>query len=297
MRSFVLSKLQILDLRKYAAEASEALVRDKNDPQDVAILSDAIAKEEQPNVVAAIAKALLAAGPVGRSAVEAALARSEPWTRMELSWRLAGGSDRELADVLTEAGVMDPISDEQLADALKSGFDIRSLIWAGGERLVTFNVKSTTGLEHFELFRELLQVARPKIAVDDLKETCDANLLREPVEGMPNVAKVTDFGTICTISFRYQGRDFSFQTYPQGRWHDVTAVMQGFDEFMQAIGRDERCYELEGGGEIAMLVVAPASKFEPVAARLAIPLERDSERARMQRKPTKDMFRTSEFGL
>ena len=103
-RSFVLSKLQSLDLRKYAAEAVEALVRDKNDPQDVAILSDAIAKEERPNVVAAIAKALLAAGPVGRSAVAAALARSEPWTRVELSWRLAGGTDRELADVLTRSG-------------------------------------------------------------------------------------------------------------------------------------------------------------------------------------------------
>ena len=67
---------------------------------------------------------------------------------------------------------MDPISDEQLVKALSKGFDVRSLIWAGGE-LVTFNVKSSTGLEHFELFQELLKAARPVIAVDDLKETCE----------------------------------------------------------------------------------------------------------------------------
>lgn len=146
--------------------------------------------------------------------------------------------------------------------------------------MVVFNVKSSAGLEHFELFQGLLKIARPVIAVDDLTETCNANLLREPVARMPNVEKVTDLGTICTVSFRYQGRAFSFEARPQGRWHDVAAVMTGFDSFMETIGRDDRCYELELDGEYALFVVAPASKFVPVVTRLGIPLERDSESAR-----------------
>jgi len=279
-RHFLLSELRSQDLREYAARAIGGLVKDKNDPYDIAALSNALTNEERPGVVAAIAKTLLAAGPAGQAAVEAALDRSEPWTKVELSWRLSGGTDRELADLLTGAGVMDPISDEQLVEALSKGFDLRSLIWAGGERLVMFNVKSSTGLEHFELFQELLKAARPVIAVDDLKETCNSNLLREPVACMPNVEKVTDLGTECAVSFKYQGQAFSFEARPQGRWHDVAAVMKGFDAFMHNIGRDDRCYELEGRGEWALFVVAPASKFEPVAARLGIPLERDSESAR-----------------
>src|SRR5262249_3761108 len=128
--------------------------------------------------------------------------------------------------------------------------------------------------------QELLRAARPVIAVDDLKETCNANLVREPVEHMPNIEKVTHLGTVCMVSFQYQGQDFSFEACHHGRWHDVAAVMKGFDAFMQTIGRDDRCYGLEGGGEWALFVVAPASKFEPVAARLGIPLEVDPERAR-----------------
>jgi hypothetical protein len=279
-RPTVLLALESEKLREYAARAMERLAKDMNDPDDIAALSDALAREQRPAVVAAVAKALLAAGPDGRVTVEAAVNRSEPWAKVELSWRIGGGTDRELANLLTEAGVMDPITDEQLAEAMSKGFDLRSLIWAGGERLVGFNVKASKGLEHFELFQDLLRAARPLIAVEDLKETCNANLLREAVKGMPNVEKVTDLGTVCTISFQYRGQAFSFDAYPQGRWHDVAGVMKGFDTFMQAIGRDDRCYELEGGGEWAVFVVAPASKFEPLAARLGIPLERDSESAR-----------------
>jgi hypothetical protein len=94
------------------------------------------------------------------------------------------------------------------------------------------------------------------------------------------VEKVVDLGTICTIRFKYQGSDFNFEAHPQGRWHDVAAVMNGFDAFMQSIGRDDRCYELEGGGEFALLVVAPAPRFGPLATRLGIPLERDPVSAR-----------------
>jgi hypothetical protein len=64
---------------------------------------------------------------------------------MELAWRVGGGTDRHFADLLTEAGVMDPITDEKLAEAVSKGFDMRSLVWAGGERLVMFNVKASRG--------------------------------------------------------------------------------------------------------------------------------------------------------
>jgi len=135
-------------------------------------------------------------------------------------------------------------------------------------------------MEHFALFGELLKAARPVIAVEDLKETINANLLREPLPQEPRIEMVTDLGTVCTISFSYRGQVFSFDAYPEGRWHDVPAVMKGFDDFMLAIGREDRCYELQGGGEFGLFVVAPAPKFEPIASRLLIPLERDSASAR-----------------
>lgn len=279
-RPLVQSKLRSHRLRGYAARAIEPLVKDKNDPVGIAALNDALTNEERPDVVAALAKALLAAGPGGHAAIQAVLDRSEPSTRVELNWRITGGTDRELAELLTEAGVMDPISDEQLVEAMSDGFNILNLIEAGGKRLVAFVVKSGTGLEHIELFQELLQAARPVIAVDDLKETCVEKLGREPVAHRPNVEQVIVLETVCTVSFQYRAQTFSFEARPEGKWHDVAAVMKGFDAFMQAIGRDDRCYKFEGDEEWALFVVAPASKFEPVAAQLAIPLERDSESAR-----------------
>ena len=279
-RPMISSALQDEGLRKDAAQAMTLFVKANPDPMDIAALSNALSRELRPDVVSALAKALVEAGPDARAAIEAALERSEPWTRVELAWRIHGGTDREFADLLTEAGVMDPITGEQLTEALCKGFDVRSLIWAGGERLVVFSVKSSTDLEHFDLFQDLIKAARPNIAIEDLKEAIDFDVVREPVPGSPRVEKVTDRGTVCTVSFTYQGRAFSFDAYPQGRWHDVPAVMKGFDDFMHAIGREDRCYELEGGGEWALFAVAPASKFEPLAARLRIPLERDSASAR-----------------
>jgi hypothetical protein len=258
-RPVILAALEEPELRADAAKALAPIAKDKNDAQDIAALDRALANEERPDVVAAIAEALLGAGPAGKPAVEAVLEKSAPWTKMELAWRIEGGKDRQFADLLTEAGVMDPITDEELAEALQQGFDMRSLIYAGGNRLVVFNVKSSTGIEHVALFNDLLKAARPEVSVDDLKE-------------------IEDGGS--KVSFRYQGRDFSFGAHAQGRWHDVPAVMKGFDSFMLSIGRDDRCYELEGGGEWAIMVVAPASRFEPLVARLRIPLERDSESAR-----------------
>jgi hypothetical protein len=52
----------------------------------------------------------------------------------------------------------------------------------------------------------------------------------------------------------------------------VASVTKGFDAFMKAIGRNDRCYVLEwfDGGEFVSLVVTPASKFEPIAESLGI---------------------------
>jgi hypothetical protein len=279
-RPVILEVLGDPAMRTVAANALGSLTKDKNDPEDIAALSDALAAEDRPHVVAALAKALLSAGPAGNAAVEAAIERSEPWTKVELAWRIGGGTDREFADQLTESGVMDAITDEELSEALSNNFDVRSLIWAGGERLAMFNVKASGDMEHYALFNDLLQISRPTVTVENLREDQKSTSAREPLSEAPSIEKVTDLGARCDIRFSYQGLDYAFEAYPQGRWHDVPAVMKGFDDFMRSIGREDRCYELEGDGEWALFVVAPASKFEPIAARLGIPIERDSESAR-----------------
>src|SRR5262249_10123348 len=121
-RHMLRSKLRSHDLREYAARAIEPLVKGRNERQDSAALQAALTNAARPEVVAAIAQALLAADPAGQSAAQAAVDRSDAWTKLELSWRSNGGTDRQLADLLTEAGVMDAISDEQLAEALSKGF-------------------------------------------------------------------------------------------------------------------------------------------------------------------------------
>ncbi|MBM4076405.1 MAG: hypothetical protein FJ267_12290 [Planctomycetes bacterium] len=280
-RPLVLHGLRDPELRRYAAQAMESLSKGKNESTDVSELCMALQDEERPDVVAEIAKALLAVGPEGLNAVSSLLDRTDPWTRVELSWRIDGGTDRELADLLTEAGVMDSVSDKQLVETFSDGFDLRKLIWAaGGGRLVMFDVKTSSDMEHFDLFQQLLKATRPTVAVEDLKESCTAKLLREPEAKEPRIEKITDLGTVCTVSFQYQGKRFSFDTYPQGRWHDVAGVMKGFDNFMKDLGRDDRCYELKEGGDYGLFVLAPASKFEPLVKRLGIPLEQDSESAR-----------------
>lgn len=279
-RSTIVAALQDPELRQYAAQALEPLLSGDNDPQDIAALRAALDGEDRSNVVAAVAKALLAAGPDGQSAVARVLEQAEPWAKVELSWRIAGGTDREFADLLTNAGVMDAIDDEALEKALTGGLDVRNLLWAGGERLAVFSVKSKTELQHYELFRSLLDVARPAITVQGLKEVVDQKVLREPMSDKPQIEKVTHLDAVSTISFDYLGQTFGFEVHSQGGWHDVAGVMRGFDAFMQSIGRDDRCYELRGDGEWGLFVVAPASKFEPVAARLRIPIESDPESAR-----------------
>jgi len=295
-RPVVFRELKQTILRQYAAQAIEKLGKDRDDPELITALQDALLGEKRTDVLTAVAKALMANGPAGRAHVKLVLDACEPWTRCKFAWRLDGGTDRALADLLTEAGVMDPVTDEQLANAAGTSSDPRSLIWAGGERLLCFNVKASQGLEHYSLFQGLLKMTRPVVAVDDLAEICDANLRREPVPDKPAIRKVTDLGTVCTIRFQYQGRAFSFEAFPQGRWHDVAAVMKGFDTFMRSIDRDDRCYELEGGGgEWALLVVAPVSKFGPLSARLGIPLVHDSaserDAAKAYQRQIQDMHR------
>jgi hypothetical protein len=279
-RPAILAALQEPALRRYAARALEPLLRSDNDPRDIAALNAALDGEERSDVIAAVGKALLAAGSEGQSAVERVLEHAEPWAKVELSWRIAGGTDREFADLLTDAGVMDVIDDEALEKALASGFDVRSLLWAGGERLVVFSVKSSTELKHYDLLQSLLAVARPAIAVQNLKEVVDQKVLREPVSGKPQLEKVIHLDATSKISFDYLGQTFGFDVHSQGGWHDVAGVMRGFDAFMQSIGREDRCYELRGESEWGLFVVAPASKFEPIAARLRIPIESAPERER-----------------
>ncbi len=280
-RPIVYESLAEPPLRLYAAEALGALGKGLDDPDDVARLAQALGEDDRVEVVSALVRALMDAGPGGRPHVEAALERADPWSRFHLGWALQGGDARRLADLLTEAGVIDAISDEQLAEAVEGGLDLRSIIWAGGRRMVVWDVKcDETPPPHHELFGELLAIARPAVRVDDLSQSHDDNYAREPVPGAPGVIKETDLGTVCTVRFRHEGRAHAFEARPSGRWMDVAAVMAGLDALMAAIGRDDRCFELVGDGSYAFLVVAPASRFLPLAERLRIPLEADVAGAR-----------------
>jgi hypothetical protein len=268
-------------LREYAAAAFGVLGKNLNDAEDIAALESALETEERTEVVAALVKALMDAGPDGGARAAAALGRVDLWTRFNLALRLDGGGSRELADLLTEAGVIDRISDSDLPETTGDKWDLLGLLLAGGERLVVMDVKGDdVPPHHHALCRDLLRIARPRIAVENLSQSHNDNYERTPVPGSAAVIREIDLGTACIVRFTYEGKEHEFAAHPSGRWLDVASVMSGFNAFMAAIGRDDRCFELLGEGSYVFLIVAPASKFLPLAQRLQIPLESDSEGAR-----------------
>jgi hypothetical protein len=268
-------------LREYAAAAFGVLGKNLNDAEDIAALESALETEERTEVVAALVKALMDAGPDGGARAAAALGRVDLWTRFNLALRLDGGGSRELADLLTEAGVIDRISDSDLPETTGDKWDLLGLLLAGGERLVVMDVKGDdVPPPHHALCRDLLRIARPRIAVENLSQSHNDNYERTPVPGSAAVIREIDLGTACIVRFTYEGKEHEFAAHPSGRWLDVASVMSGFNAFMAAIGRDDRCFELLGEGSYVFLIVAPASKFLPLAQRLQIPLESDSEGAR-----------------
>jgi hypothetical protein len=58
------------------------------------------------------------------------------------------------------------------------------------------------------------------------------------------------------------------------------AVVAGFDAFMAAIGREDRCFQLLSADSSALFVVAPEAKFRALAERLRNPLESDPDEIR-----------------
>src|SRR5262245_62849809 len=201
-RNLVRGRLGDAPVRKYAATALGVIAKGSNDPDAITSLVDALAKEDRGDVIGAILTALAAVGPDAEPHLRAAIERAPPWTRMKLFWHLEGLSARQIADLLTEAGVMDAIDDAALAEATRQGVDLMGLIWAGGERLAYMDAKcDIVPPPHHALFEALLDIARPKIKVNALTQTDEGNYHREPEPDTPWVIAVTDLGTVCTIRF------------------------------------------------------------------------------------------------
>ena len=274
-------KLRDAAVRQYAATALGTLSKDTDRPDDISELATALSAEKRESVIGAIVEALAAIGVGGRPHIASALDRSPPWTRMQIVWKLEGLGGRQIADMLTEAGVIDALSDDQLAEATAKGIDLMGLIWAGGNRLAQCDIKcDETPPPHHAMFKDLLAVTRPRIEVRNLRQSDDENYLEEPLPGNPNIIKQTDLGTICSVQFEFNGEHHNFTAKPSGRWLDVAGVIRGFDEFMKKIGREDRCFQLQTGDSHCLFVVAPQEPFLAVATRLQIPLEADAERVR-----------------
>jgi hypothetical protein len=282
-RSLVRVCLDDASVRKYAATALGEIAKGTNDPDDIAALTDALSKEDRAIVIDSILTALTGIGRDAEPHVKAAIDKASPWTRMELLWQREGWSGRQIADMLTEAGVMDPIDDAALAEATRRGVDLLGLIWAAGERLAFMNIKcDSLPPPHHALFKALLDIARPNIMVEEVSQTDTDNYRREPVSALPGAMAQIDLGTTCTVSFVHGGVAHSFNARPSGWWLDVPAVIEGFNQFMIAIGRDDRCFQLLMGDSHCFFLVAPESKFRKAADCLHIPLEADADRARRE---------------
>ena len=129
---------------------------------------------------------------------------------MQMVWKLEKLSARQIADMLIEAGAMDALSDDQLAEATAGGIDLMGLIWAGGERLAQRDSKcDQTPPPHHAMFKNLLDVARPKIEVQNLRQSDNEHYLEQPHAYLPGVLTQKDLGTICSVEFEFAGQHYS----------------------------------------------------------------------------------------
>jgi hypothetical protein len=80
-----------------------------------------------------------------------------------------------------------------------------------------------------------------------------------------------------TVSFQLQGHTRGFTAKENGSSIDVKAVMQALDDLMVSLGRTDRAFQFarppDWNGEFAFFIVADATRFAEVAARLSLPLQ------------------------
>ena len=296
----LLAALQDPSMRADAAQNLKAMPGGEADDEIRTALQAALQAESRDWVAATVANTLVGMGNTDAATIEAL----QPWEAMDIRWEQRGITAAEVARQLTNVGVMNPITDEELAAIqYKDGESlVLNLLGHGGKedaRLAYSSIRDN-GYDprHDELFASLAHITRPRLEVESVSQTrhefkteqtaASARLMTwqygswkpTPQHLLAGVTLTSFEGTTCTVCYRYHGVEYGFIARPNGTWMDVASVLRAFNAIMQQIGREERAFRLadspRSNGEYAIFLCAKGMTFRQIAESLHIPLAEET---------------------
>lgn len=215
----------------------------------------------------------------------------DPWVAMLEHWRLQSINWEHAAQLLVDAGAMDPdascltpLSSIETQTRSEMVNQTMALLHDGGRSTYWIGIRNNSvemGLD--QLFSEVAALVRPALQLDAVVQLGSMRFDPVPVEaqrlelvklGLP---VYTTEGTLLKVVVYFQGRGYEFFAAPWGTWLDVWSVLHAFDLFMAQIGRPERIFWLTPEDERddwAFLVCALPDKFRLACEMLRLPVKK-----------------------
>lgn len=257
----LLSALSDRDLRDAALEGLSSLAGDASNPAVIETLAQGIAREGVQNI-SALVRTFLACGGQAKNLATEIAARLDPETAMAVHWLLHDIGPREVVARLQPACGDEQLSEEaieKLEAKWRAEFDARWILFnvLGGRwnRLAGIVCKTgTSPAEHDGLIEDLAAVTSGRFIVEDVAQTIEPS------------------GDL-RLLFVHQGAGYSFSVQNDGRWLNLSGVLDGLNGILESLDMPERFIELgEGGYECAIVTFVHAEKFFAAARELRIQL-------------------------
>lgn len=259
--------------RKDAAEGLAKTARGTRNHRAIDSLRAALTKEADASTISTFVRAVIAVSGGDRTMLDLPnlIERVDPITAMSIQWIIDGIKPKDLAERLSNAGIADIRTEQQLADyeiRWSDRYDAAGILWGilgTDEKLWAFDCKTSSVADHAKLVGDLGKICRKVIAIDHASQS------NEP-----------GYAEQFRIRFVMGERAFSFVAQSMGRYYDLRSVVNGLNTVLQSLGHGERFFQLYTGDQFAIVVFAPEGAFMEVARDFCIPLELDPDSARQR---------------
>ncbi len=256
----LLSALSDPDLRDAALDGLGALVDGAVDPMIVDTLAREIAREGAKNI-SVVVRTFLACGGQAKALAADIQARLDSKTAMVVHWLLNDIGPREVVAKLRRACGDKEISEaaiEKLEEKWRADFNGELFVWnilsEPPNCLTAVVCKTVTSpAEHERLIEDLAKITNGRFDVEDVAQVVETS------------------GEELRLLLVHRGKGYSFSIQHEGRWRNLSGVLQGLNGILEGLGMPDRFIELgEGGYECAVVTFVHAEKFLASARELHI---------------------------
>jgi hypothetical protein len=220
-------------------------------------------------------------GARGRAVVERSMDHLEPRARMFALWKIRGIDLRDLLDDLQAAGVVTTSSEaliEQRRQAVaKHPFSSEPLDTSNPESVIEALGQAGI-LTGFDVETGVLPCGHHRLILD-FAANSTGRFHPECAVEIWHRKNEEDFEAPYTVRFIDRGRLYTFGAENHGDWYDVEAVVQAINFALETAGKAERFIALDGDGQVALYVLADPKAFRPIAAKYALPLSDEPDKA------------------